>query len=198
MTNELTGPRPVSAIAEAIAAEPVHPVGICTEALVSRADARRLRCHGCSSAGWRLLLREVVAEHSHDCSALRSSGPLRLQPWHCSDAATRRRAIALTWQMSGRWGVRNRSACSLTVSTASFQGHVRSPKHSRGVARRDHKSDRRALGGGNPRNDVRDVPGRSQARSSFAWKGAASRLSGSLCFVRRPPAGQADSRRGDA
>ena len=49
--RELTGPGSVSAIAGAIAADPVHPVGICSEALVSRADARRVPCHVSDCAG---------------------------------------------------------------------------------------------------------------------------------------------------
>jgi hypothetical protein len=40
--------------------------------------------------------------------------------WHCSDAVTRRRALASTRQKSGRWRVRDRVACSLPVSTASL------------------------------------------------------------------------------
>jgi hypothetical protein len=50
------------------------------------------------------------------------------QSWHSSDAVTRRRTIAFTRQRSGRWSVRDGSACSLRVSTASSRDYVWSPK----------------------------------------------------------------------
>jgi hypothetical protein len=59
--------------------------------------------------------------------------PLALA-WQCSDAVTSDRAIASTRQKPRRWRVRDRSACSLPVSTASSRSYVWSPNHSRARA----------------------------------------------------------------
>jgi len=59
---------------------------------------------------------------------------------HCSDAVTRRRAIAFTRLKSGRWRVRDRSACWLRVSVASSRDYVWSPKRSSASEGADRES----------------------------------------------------------
>ncbi len=78
----------------------------------------------------------------------RPYGRGRSGSWHCNDAATRGRAIAFTRQKSGRRRVRDRSACSLTVSTTSSRDYVWSPKRSLARGRAGDKSDRGHRDGG--------------------------------------------------
>jgi len=58
-------------MAEAIAVVPVDPVGVCSEALVSHADARRLPCHASDHAN---LAGETIAFGSSGVNAALSRG----------------------------------------------------------------------------------------------------------------------------
>ena len=144
---------------------PTQPAGVC--GLTRRQFGDRIAANAIARLGW----------------------PSRFGSWHCSDAVTRDRAIAFTRQTSGRWRVRDRSACWLPVSTASSRDYHWSPKRKQARRRRKHKCDRvshEELGapdwpnGAPPCQPVDDSPGRKavawdrrRAPPDYAWSGSA-------------------------
>ena len=91
----------------------------------------------------------TTAQPGRTSSPPRPAG--RLLAWHCSNAVTRGRAIAFAGPDSGRRRVRDRSACSLPVGTASPRDYAWSPMRlsasSQAQDKSDHSADQMRLRG---------------------------------------------------